>query len=782
MARRFAWLLLAALLLLIFHRVLFGEVLFWGLPAQQFVPWRDYAIELLRGGNLPLWHPFNGGGAPLLANYQSALLYPPTWLTYVLPIAPTFTVLALLHLWWGGVGMGAFAARLGVPPLGQAVTMLAFGLGGALVARAHTYPMIFAAAWLPWLLWAAANLLQRGKVRGMAWLALFTALILLCGHAQWAWYSLLLTGVFTLWYGLRYRTTLGATANESLRITWGRLAARWGMALGAVLLGALIAALQLAATAELLASSPRADGGQYGFIVNLSYGLPRTLNMLMPNFYGTAADGSYFTDGVFFEDVVYVGLIPLVAAFAALFTWIAALRKPERPAYLASVPLWAACAAAALWIAYGQSTPLFRFLYDTVPTFDLFQAPTRWHLWTTAALALLAGIGVEAAWANGRWQGRIARLALGHVVMALIVLVVVREVLDIGQLGTVQAMIRAYVELSILAGVAGALHLARPLRAEAPRRWLWATAVAVVVALDLGYFAYGLNPTTPAAFFDRQPSAGRDLRAYWFDPLIPADGDDPALNDVLNTVMYERYVDVTDYSQASALAADYRASTLPNMNILDRVPLFNNFDPLRVGYHAQYVGLIDSTTAAQQQALLLGAGVGQVYTKDEARVTVGGGQTAWLVSEVCWHADDAAVTAALLNDWQPYAQAHLANEREEEVIATPCNPAPVVAEVGTVDVIRDRPNALTVQGVADQAAWLIVADTYYVGWQVTVNGVGAHTHRANLAFRAVQVPQGPFTVEFRYEPPWLWAGGIASLIGLVGLLFLFSWRPLWEQD
>ena len=76
-------LLLAPLLLL--SPVLFrGEALFWGTPALQFTPWREIAWESLRAGSLPLWNPDSGMGAPLFANYQSALAYPPTWLLLLL--------------------------------------------------------------------------------------------------------------------------------------------------------------------------------------------------------------------------------------------------------------------------------------------------------------------------------------------------------------------------------------------------------------------------------------------------------------------------------------------------------------------------------------------------------------------------------------------------------------------------------------------------------------------------------------------------------------------------
>jgi hypothetical protein len=85
--RYFPLLILAGALIVTFQRLLSGEVFFWGLPSLQFYPWREYGFDLIRHGQLPLWNPYNGAGAPLLANYQSALLYPPNWFGLFLPLA-----------------------------------------------------------------------------------------------------------------------------------------------------------------------------------------------------------------------------------------------------------------------------------------------------------------------------------------------------------------------------------------------------------------------------------------------------------------------------------------------------------------------------------------------------------------------------------------------------------------------------------------------------------------------------------------------------------------------
>ncbi len=78
---RLPWVLVILGPFLLFGRMLIrGEVLFWGTPLLQFVPWRQFAFQTLRQGYLPLWNPLLGMGAPLMANYQTALLYPPNFL------------------------------------------------------------------------------------------------------------------------------------------------------------------------------------------------------------------------------------------------------------------------------------------------------------------------------------------------------------------------------------------------------------------------------------------------------------------------------------------------------------------------------------------------------------------------------------------------------------------------------------------------------------------------------------------------------------------------------
>jgi hypothetical protein len=68
---------------------------------------------------------------------------------------------------------------------------------------------------------------------------------------------------------------------------------------------------------------------------------------------------------------------------------------------------------------------------------------------------------------------------------------------------------------------------------------------------------------------------------------------------------------------------------------------------------------------------------------------------------------------------------------------------------------------------AAKPATLVVAETDYPGWEATVNGAPAPILRANVAFRAVEVPAGESVVEFRFRPPSARHGFLASIFFLV---------------
>lgn len=690
----------AALLVLVFP-VFTGQTFYWGLPTLQFHPWRQFAVEELASGAIPWWNPFNGAGAPLLANYQSALLYPPGWLTLLLPVPSAMSLLAAGHLFLAGWGMWMFVGRLDVSPVGRAMAALAFGLTQYTLARLGTYPIVLAAAWTGWMLWATDAALTGRTLRAFAALALFSALLLLAGHAQTAWYILLLLAAFVIW---RLVTDRAVTLISLVPVG------------AALLLGVGMASLQLAATGELLLASQRGDGVDFDFAMNFSYAPLRSLNLLAPNLFGTPADGSYITAGAYFEDAVYIGMIPLISAASALLM-LRRIRRGGSSAQGRAAALWAMIAIVGFVFALGRNTPIFPFFYQYVPTFDLFQAPVRWHLWTVVGLSVLCAIGAE-NWVRTpgirRWSKRGLAIAgaLGLAALAL----------SVTGAGAVAALGRGLTLPAIMLGTACVLSLAIAPGVEPGQQRRWMLAVCAVIAADLMLASWGLNPTAPSNLFQPQGTDAPSDRLY-----LDAD--------FVEEQTYERFFQFTDYRAAAADLAALRASGLPNINLFDRAPLLNQFDPLLIDHYARLIALIETAEADPVRDRLL------------AVAGVGGHPRAWMVGAACWHEDDSSLIEALTESVAvPAGLVHLHGEGA-------CAPAsaPVSAQIA---LTHEDSDSLSLTVSAPSAGWLVLADTHYAGWRAFVNGAETPIIRANLAFRAIALPEGTHSVEFAYQPSW----------------------------
>jgi len=116
--------------------------------AFMFDPWLIYAGRAVAAGHFPLWNPYAFAGAPFFANPQTALLFPLTWLAYVLPATLAITLIMVLKLSVAGVGVYAFLRLLAVRPLISAVGAVSFMLNGALVM------------WLGWAVGSAMAMLK----------------------------------------------------------------------------------------------------------------------------------------------------------------------------------------------------------------------------------------------------------------------------------------------------------------------------------------------------------------------------------------------------------------------------------------------------------------------------------------------------------------------------------------------------------------------------------------------------------------------------------------------
>lgn len=95
-----------------------------------------------------------------------------------------------------------------------------------------------------------------------------------------------------------------------------------------------------------------------------------------------------------------------------------------------------------------------------------------------------------------------------------------------------------------------------------------------------------------------------------------------------------------------------------------------------------------------------------------------------------------------------------------------------------VQVEAYTPERVVLRAELPGPGFLVLSDTWYEGWQATVDGVAAPILRANLLFRAVALPAGSHEVVFEFAPRSLSLGVAAMVVGLalVGGLAVAGWR------
>jgi uncharacterized membrane protein YfhO len=78
---------------------------------------------------------------------------------------------------------------------------------------------------------------------------------------------------------------------------------------------------------------------------------------------------------------------------------------------------------------------------------------------------------------------------------------------------------------------------------------------------------------------------------------------------------------------------------------------------------------------------------------------------------------------------------------------------------------------------------VVLRDTYFPGWEATVDGRRADIHAAYTALRGVVADRGWHMIEMRYRPRMVYWGAMLTALGLAGAVLAGrldrrrSWEP-----
>jgi hypothetical protein len=774
-----ALLVLVGLTLALFYPLVGeGRVLYERDVHLYTYPRAEAFVRVVAKGSWPLWNPYLGFGEPLVANPNSEIAYPPTWLNLVVPAERYFSLFVIAHCLAAAFGAFYLARALGLSCIGSLLTGAAWLASGPLLSLGNNGHHLAGAAWLPLAGLAACRALATLRLRSFVALGGALGGQLLAGSADMC----ALSGLFLL-----------GCAAERL---WGRArfrTAAWRIARGlglALALAAALSAVQWLPTLELVARSSRDDLPErmrtYWSLHPaslLELATPISLDGLPLS---AAARAALFESRRPFLYSLYLGLPATLLVISSL-----------RSRHVRQRNLLLLLLTLGLLLALGRHTPLYNIFTLVLLPLRILRYPVKIMLLVALCSSLLAGLGLD-VWLSEPRRGLrslgccillvLAGALTGTALLDVIGARLSGSCLDAPTPGPALSAVLAPTLQRLAVALLCALPLA--LLAAIPRlptriRWYGALITAGVV-LDLFLVHRGLNLTAPIGIFRERPLALDSIRitvrqrVYVYDYFVrakalqhlghpgysylTASGSEPwrfalalrrgLYHSVLASWAVEGSYDL-DYQ---GLFPRLQASLARYLRIAEGTPAHDKL--LRMGA-VEYVvalhrdGFENLELVAQPPSLFVEPLL--VYRVPGALPRT------YCVDGVRAARDEEAVSVIEDPSFDP---------AREVVLPLRQSLPPHPDFRGTSRIVAWQPDHVVIEAQLNRPGYVVLVDAFDPGWRATLNGRPVEVSRANFLFRAVAAPAGTQRIELRYRPLAVTVGVTVSLLTAAALLGL----------
>ncbi|MCB2409435.1 YfhO family protein [Hymenobacter lucidus] len=809
--------LLAVVFFLVLAAVYFSPILFDGktLAQHDVVQFNGGAHEaqLYREatGKEALWTNSMFSGMP---TYLISTRFPGDLSIYLHQIFTLHLPAVVANLFLALVCGYVLFVALGVRPLLAAVGAIAIGFTSynlIILAAGHNTKSL-ALAYAPLVLGGLLVTFRRNRWLGAALFALGLTMNVRSNHLQITYYLLLLVvvfGIVELVAALREKrladflgrtALLGAAALLALGVSFGRLyvTAEYGK-------------YSIRGKSELTTPSPAAaqapaggeDGGagsgldrDYAF--GWSYGVGETITLLIPNYYGGASAGSLSESSATGKALAGLGVPPVQ------------LRE-----YLQQLPLYWGTQPVTSGPVYVGAVVCFLFVLG------LFVADRRTRTW------LLVGtiLSIVLAWGKNfesfnylmfdyfpgynKFRSVSMALVIAQLAMPLLAVLALARVLRAQPAVTPLAGASTHPTLAALSGTT----LDSPESAELKRKLLYATGITAGICV-LAYLV-GLGADFAAPVDAQMQQQGFPLDA------LRADRASLMHTDVLRSLVFvllsggvlyfylqrklsvttaallvgaltlvdlwsvdKRYLNDKNF-QNETIAQQFVATPADEQILQDKdlsyrvLNIQNPFNEANTsyfhksvgGYHGaklrRYQDLIERQISANNSQVLAMLNTRYLITgdpKQPVQRNPGALGNAWFVSEVQKVQNPDQEIAALTN-------LNVATTAVVDASKFPLAKTSYNAAGSTIALTSYSPDELKYRTTAVQDGLVVFSEIYYQdGWNAYLDGKLVPHLRVNYVLRALPVPAGTHTIEFKFEPKEYAIGNTVSLVSSVLLI------------
>jgi hypothetical protein len=736
----------------------------WDAKAH-FQPQIQFLAQSFARGESPFWNPFVFAGHPQIADPQSMIFSPPVLLLALVNGSPSLwavDVMVLLAELAGAVALLLWMRDRGWHWAGALPGALVFAFGGAMAWRVQHTGQVLSLVYLPFTLLFLDRALTRGSMLYGLAAGVFAAFIVL-GRDQVGLLAVYLLIGYVLW-----RWFTAARSGIVVRRTLAPLAL-------AALAGAALIAIPVMLTALLAAESNRPAIDYIG-AGRGSLHPALLLTLIFPQLFGAAGrmedywgppSFAWNDTGLFIAQnmgQVYIGIVPLA------LIGLAAVRGQM---WHRDIQFWVIALAFMLLYALGWYTPVFRAMFEVLPGAKFYRRPADATFLINFCLAILTGYAVhrlfETPWRTiAREHGA---LLAGVMVAGLLTAIVLGFRIDR------VALLPSPLLTAVIAMAAGgiAIHFARERLALEP--WVAGLALAGVTALDL---AYSNGPSTSSA-----------LPPKVYDALQP-NTRDPTVTTLKKLTTESRNDSRRDRIELLGLGFHW-----PNVSMTHGLENTLGYNPVRLRLYSEATGAEDTVGLPDQRKIapLFGSYKSHLANLLGLRYIASGAPIEQVdkslkpgdLKAISGNADaliyenPGALPRVLLvtmakgvdfadllktgrwPEFDPSRTVLLDGAARGTVYLSGMGAIP--KEPDRVRIASYRNTEVILEAAGGRGGWVVLNDLWHPWWTAEVDGKPTPILRANVIFRAVEVPPGKHTIRFVFRPisgAWRQIAGASS--------------------
>ena len=749
-----------------------------------FIPFRQMWVEIVQQGYFPLWEPFTSSGNPLFATLQGAILYPFSIFFLFLEFFQAFNLILILHYALAGFFMYWLLRATRCSKMGSSIGALVFMFGGYLFSLRFYLSTLFPVVWSPLLILCFFGGWIRNDRRLAIISSFIAALMMVSGGAETCYQLFAWLILFSLFPFMIFQESTIPQLNDRL------------IYLGLFLLFfAGFSAIQMLPTLELLENSLRSKKFTMEYASKWSLHLRDLLSFILLDPYGYIAFPRAPEEGQAWMQSQYVGVLPLTLAGVFFF-------KGGKRAWTFFFIIAVSCS-----LALGMGSSLYELFFDYLPWFGKFRYPIKFILPLVLILSITSAWGWDrlhtipsTAIKKGILLGLSTVCMMGFGVIDFHFPDLLQWMKDSGffrpnfnnpeiNLGNIERLL----------GFASLFFLFLYLRMKNPlKKMSWGICAFFIIFLDIFFSNHGNYEIVQVKYQKEIPPVtgflmnnGKFSRVYVEHQSESVKEGEPRKRSYRGEKIYgTRFpVEFRNLNRVQQLggwnviAKKFLVTFRRNFYLLHTNSYLNILRMANVKYivHGGEEPL-DGLPLAFEEPPEYRKKLMKSFEFPHPLLRVyenpGYLDRAFLAGNCFAIPDGPQLKNSLLNPkWDPEKWVFL----PESPVDLPCLSANEKIEKGNGSVQitywnsegNDHnlaPGEYRMQVDSARKQFLVVSDSFYPGWEATVDGEPVKIYRANQAFRAIVMPAGKHEVEFRYRPKSFrygaWISGTSLFAGI----------------